>query len=265
MVEELKLVDRTLDVLEALAAESQGFGVVRLAESLGEPAATIHRLLASLRERQYVIRDEATRRYKLGVGVLRLAQSYQQRDMVVAAARPHLVALREKTSESVFLSERIEDDVICVASAESPRPLSFYMRPGQRTPYHAASSARAILAFDSLDEQLRLLGAEKLEPFTRRTPTTVQDALAELVRTRNRGFAICDREMEAGIVALSVPLRGADGNVTASVTVVAPENRLGRSRRREVIELLYQTAGAIEAAVGFSAGPDARRTRMLAG
>jgi IclR family acetate operon transcriptional repressor len=259
----VKLVDRTLDALEALAREPEGVGVVRLAQVLGEPPSSVHRLLTSLARRQYVVRDPSTRHYRLGVAVLRLAQGHQEKNLLLAVAKRHLAVLSAATLESVFLCELLDDDVVCVASAESPRPLSFYMRPGQRMPYHAASSARAILAFKSADEQLRLLRSETLEVFTPLTPTTVRAALAELARTRDRGYAVCDREMEAGIVGLAVPIRGPDGAVNASVTLVAPENRLTGSLGEEALRELNDTARAVETELGYVAEP--LRRDVLAG
>jgi DNA-binding IclR family transcriptional regulator len=259
----LKVIERSLQALEVLAEQSDGIGVVRLAELLGEPPSTVHRLLGTLAAHGYVYRDPATRRYRLGSAVLKLAQAYQLRDMLVAVARPHLAALSARTLESVFLSELVGDDVICVASSESPRPLSFYMRLGQRTPYHAASSARAILAYRPAEDQLRLMQGEHLERFTSATPTTVSAALAELDRTRERGYAICDQEMEEGVGALSVAVRNAGGEVTASITLVAPQDRLISPAREDLVQLLRSCGTTVSAGLGFR-GPEQVQARTLA-
>ena len=165
----MRLVSRTIDVLRLLAQTPDGVGVTKLAEQLGESPSTVHRLLAALLEHDYVAQTD-DRRYRLGVGVLGLAHAFQRQDRLVSMARPHLSKLATQTRESVFLAERIGDDVVCVASAESPRLVSFFLRLGQRTPYHAAASARAILAFQEPAEQRRLLEAEGFVPFTDKTP-----------------------------------------------------------------------------------------------
>lgn len=247
----MRLVKRTIEALETLSEHPDGLSVTQLGAKLAEPVSSVHRLLASLVEGGYVTQDGASRRYRLGAQVLRLAQAYQRNSEVVALGRRHIGALSAAARESVFLSQLIRDDVICVASAESPRPLSFYMRVGQRTPYHAASSARAILAFQPRERQLRLIEEERLERFTVYTPTTVLDALAEIDRTTERGYAICDQEMEDGITALSAPIRGADGAVVASVTVVAPHDRLAADARERALDGLLATAAAISADLGY--------------
>jgi IclR family acetate operon transcriptional repressor len=168
----------------------------------------------------------------------------------VTIAAPHLAELVALTRESVFLSERIGDDVICVASAESPRPLSFYMRLGQRTPYHAAASARAILAFRPSSERLRLLEAEDLEMFTARTPSSVTAVMRALEATRSSGYAVCDEELEVGVTAVSVPVASATGDIDASLTLVAPQDRRCGSSRLDAAERLARAGRSISADLG---------------
>jgi DNA-binding IclR family transcriptional regulator len=245
----VRLVSRTIEVLSALADAPDGLGVTRLAHQLGESPSSVHRLLTALAAHDYVSQDPQ-KRYRLGIGVLGLAHAFQRQDTLVALAKPHLTRLVASTRESVFLSELIGDDVVCVASAESPRMLSFYMRIGQRTPYHAAASARAIIAFKPAPEQLRLMRAERIERFTDRTPTSVAEGLAVVREARAKGYAVCDEEMEVGVRAVSVPIADADGEVVASLTVVAPQDRLSGSAEVHAARTLAQASRAISFALG---------------
>jgi len=91
----MRLVSRTLDVMELLAEHADGLGVVRIGAELGEAPSSIHRLLAVLVRRGYVVQDAVTRRYRLGSAVLRLGQAYQQRSRLISAAMPHPSLLPE--------------------------------------------------------------------------------------------------------------------------------------------------------------------------
>ena len=259
----MRVVVRTVEVLEFLSEHPEGIGVMKLADALGEAPPTVHRVLATLLSLGYVTQDPVSRRYLLGAAVMRLGQAFLQRDNLVASGSPFLRDLAARTLESVFLNELIGDDVVCVASAESPRPLSIYMKVGQRTPYHAGSSARAILAYQPPERQRLLLEKERRQRFTPLTPITVADALSELERTRSRGYALCDQEMEEGITAVSVPIRDAEGRVTASLTIVGPQDRLASAEVREgTARLLADTAAAIHDVL--SASPASFRPAIVA-
>jgi DNA-binding IclR family transcriptional regulator len=245
----MQLVRRTLRVLEILADYPDGVGVTKLALLLQEPPSSVHRILGVLTESGYAIQDDS-RRYRLGPQVLALGKAYERGSHLVAVAKRHIARLSAETLESVFVSEQIGADAICVAGQVSARPVSLNMRLGARTPYHASASARAILAFQPAERQIRLLQAERMERYTDRTPTTVADALAELRLTAERGYAYCDQEREPGVSAISAPIRGVDGGVFASVTIVAPQDRLTDDGHKRIAELLLITAAQISTELG---------------
>ena len=246
----MRSVTRLVQLLEVLTDEPDGLGVVELAGRLGQPPSSIHRLLTALAEHRLVAQDDGTRRYRTGPALLRYAQAFLHRDALSSVAGPYLSQLRDATRESVFLTELIRDDAVCVASAESPRPLRFFMRIGQRMPYHAAASARAILAFQPDLVIDRLLAAERMTPFTEATPVTVRAAMVDLERVRLNGFAVCDEEMEVGVTAVSAPIRDGSGRVGASITVVGPHHRLLAARSASVAAVIG-AAEQIAHALGY--------------
>ena len=256
----MRVVDRTLQLLEALGEDASGVGVTKLAEQLRDAPSTVHRLLAVLVQHRLVIQDPDSKRYRLGPGVLRLGEAYLRQNSLISVAQPHLAAVRSRTSESVFLTEFVNGEAICVATAESPRQLRFFIRIGQRMPYHAAASAKAILAFRPPEEAEVLLRGEALQRFTQTTPTGMDEILAELDQVRQDGYAACDEDMEIDVVALAVPIRDATGETVGSLALVAPKHRLSGVARDAAVTALREEAGEISSALGHRpslAGDDA--------
>ncbi|HEX5465345.1 MAG TPA: IclR family transcriptional regulator [Candidatus Limnocylindrales bacterium] len=245
----MRSIDRLVQVLQMLSDAESGLGVMKLAEQLGIPASTAHRLVTDLGRYNVVVQDVASKRYRLGPAVLEWGAAYRQQNTLLSVAQPHMTTLCARTTESVFLTEYVNGDAICVATAESPRPLRFFMHVGQRMPYHAAASARAILAFRPAAEAEEALKREELLKFTDTTPTTKAAVLTELARVRAAGYAVCDEEMEVGVTALSVPVRAAGAEVIASLSIVAPEHRVN-AQRDTMLASLLEEAEAISAALG---------------
>ncbi len=69
----LRVVDRSLRVLEALGGTPDGLALSDIAAASGLPAPTARRLLLSLVSYDYVLQDEHSRRYRLGPAFSRLA------------------------------------------------------------------------------------------------------------------------------------------------------------------------------------------------
>ncbi len=251
----MHVVERVLRVLEALSEEGESVSGVQLAQQLGLPVSTLHRLLAVLVGHGFAVQEADSRRYRLGPAVLSLSQAYLRRNQLVSVAVPHLAQLRSRVQETVFLTALMGDDATCVATAESPRPLQFFMHPGRRMPYHASAAARAILAYRSDDEVERLLRREVLERFTPSTPTTVEQVLSGLQAVRQEGIATCDEEMEVGITAIAAPVWDAAGMSIASVTVVAPSGRLWGAQRLAVAAATRDSALGISESLGYRRPP----------
>ncbi len=249
----MQAIQRTFQLLQLLGEQGKSVGVLHLSEQLHLPASTLHRLLSTLVEHGFVVQEADSRHYRLGPAVLRLAQQYLRENPLVSVAQHHLDSLCLTTGETTFLTVLLGDDAVCMATAESPRHLRFFMRVGQRMPYHAAASARAILAYQPESEVERLLRREGLEPFTQSTHRTVDDVMQELRSIRGRGFAICDEELERGVTAIAAPVRDASADVVASVAVVGPSERLQEERRTEILGPVLETTTRISESLGYKA------------
>jgi IclR family acetate operon transcriptional repressor len=244
-------VDRTLRTLECLAEGLTPMGVLELSAALGEPPPSLHRTLQVLVEHDLVVQDSDTKRYRLGPAILRLADACRQQSRLVTVAQPVLDSLRSELHEAVFLCELIDGRAVVVAVAESPRPLRSFMRLGQRMPFHAASSARAILAFQDPSCIQRLLQVDTLDRYTSRTKTGLGELQQELDLTRRRGYAVCDQEMEIGVKAIARPIRDSTGGVIGSVAVMAPRERLAGSGRGQGLRALAEAASSISVGLGY--------------
>ncbi|MGI8836063.1 MAG: IclR family transcriptional regulator domain-containing protein [Pyrinomonadaceae bacterium] len=63
------------------------------------------------------------------------------------------------------------------------------------------------------------LAIHPIKPITPKTITTVPRLMAELTRTRERGYAIDDEEHEARVRCIAAPIFAASGEVVAAIGV----------------------------------------------
>ena len=87
------------------------------------------------------------------------------------------------------------------------------------------------------------------------TPWTITDKnrlLAELAAVAERGWAQNQEEGHRGIVSVGAPIRGRDGKVMASVSVVGDSARM-RAMMRRATTLVVESARVISRRLGYSA------------
>ncbi|MDR6117993.1 DNA-binding IclR family transcriptional regulator [Aeromicrobium sp. SORGH_AS981] len=221
-------VDRAAAILELLA-DGGTVGVSELSRALDVHRSTAFRLLATLETRHLVEQVEHRGAYRLGLGVLRLAGAVSTRIDLTRDAQQACEAMARRLDETTNVA--ILDDVsaVNITQAMGTQMVAVTRQyVGQRTPLHATSTGKVLLAHAG-DDLLQQVLAAGLEGYTDRTLTRPDDLVEELDRVRRRGWASADAEWEAGTCAVAVPVRGADGRVVAALSVTAPDFRMPAS------------------------------------
>lgn len=249
----VKSADRTLDVLEALGAAHRqsggnarrGLGLGELARTLGIPKSSLHGILRTLVQRGWVEADETGVRFGLGLAALRVGAQYLDGDEALARANPTLDWLAELSGETVQLARLDGPDVVYLAKRGSRHPLQLISTVGGRLPAHATALGKAMLA--TLPPGA--LEAALDGPLRRLTPHTIVDRsalLADLERTRQRGFAVDDQEAAEGLRCFAVAVRTGQQRPDA-VSFSVPTFRLTPELQQRLLELLQAGRARIEA------------------
>jgi DNA-binding IclR family transcriptional regulator len=250
-VSTLQSVGRAITILKALGDAASDMGVTDLSQRLGLPKSTVHRLLTTLEQEELVEQDPSTEKYRLGVGLVRLAEPVLIRMDLQQVAQPHLRALAEACQETVNLSILTGDDkVINIASFPSPRLVRNVGWIGREMPPHSVSSGKALLAHLPKQRVERILAAE-LPRFTARTITDPTRLTEDLAQVRQRGYAVAREELEEGLSAVAAPIVDHEGHVIAVISVSGPSFRLTEERLEELAEMTRTAAQAVSHQLGW--------------
>ena len=235
-------VDRAIAILEILARDG-ATRVTDLAVELDVHKSTAFRLLAALEQGGLVEQSGDRGRYRLGFGVVRLAGAATAQLDLSRESRPVCLRLAEAVGETVNIAVPQDGYTVNISQIRGPAAISGHNWVGQRTPSHATSSGKVLLAFGALR-----LPAE----LERYTPHTIaSEAGLALDRVRERGWAATVEELEVGLNAVAAPIRGSDGSVVAAVSASGPSYRLTPHRLPEVGELLVEGAREISQRIGY--------------
>jgi len=202
----LKTLDRGLRALEAFTPEQPALTLSELSRRLALDPGTAFRFAYTLEHLGYLRRDPASGAYRLSGRVLDLAQAVRPQADLRAAARPHMEALSREVEETVSLAVLDGTEIVVVEQVESPRPVTVRGRLGERQPAHCTAQGKMLLASLPEPELRARLQSLPLRAYGPRTITRLAALQAELRRTRQRGFALNNDEMAAGLRAVAVPV-----------------------------------------------------------
>ena len=241
-------VDRAVTVLEILARQGEA-GVTEIAVELGVHKSTASRLVGALEQRGLVDQLGERGRYRLGVGMIRLAGAAAARADLPRAAGQVCVRLADELGETVNVAVLHDGQAVNISQALGAAAVSSYNWVGRRTAAHATSSGKVLLAFAPAAVRQAVL-AGPLTAFTAHTltePDTLERALSEVERV---GWGATTEELEIGLHAVAAPIRGADDRVVAAISASGPTYRLPVSDFPAVAARLVDAAAQIGVRLG---------------
>lgn len=244
-------VDRAVAILEILARDGEA-GVTEVARELGVHKSTASRLLAALDRRELVAQDAARGRYRLGVGLVRLAGAAGRGLDLVQESRPVCRALAQEVGETVNLAILSGRDALYLDQVAGPAALSPHNWAGQRIPLHATSDGKVLLAYLPETDLAECL-TPPLARFTGRTITDLARFPALLVAIRRQGYATAVEELEAGLTAVAAPVRNAEGVVVASISASGPSFRIPADRIPVLAGPVRRAAAEVSRRLGWTA------------
>jgi IclR family acetate operon transcriptional repressor len=204
---------RALDLLKVVAGEGDGLRLVEIAEKSGYPTSTVHRLLTTLEERQFVVFDKDTKNWNIGSQCLAVGAGFGRRRNLGAIAQPVMQRLRERCNLTVNLAvaEAGKMMLICqFASRNIPPGLA---KPGAQSPITATALGQSVIASLPKAEITQILNSAGAQVPARRN---LSDTISE---TRLRRFAVDNEVNAVGLRCVAAPIFDEYGNPIAALSL----------------------------------------------
>ena len=234
-------VQRAIAILGELAGARGELGTNEIARRTGINVSTISRILATLVSGGLVEHVAATGRYRLGLGVVRLASAVHERLDIRALARPHLADLVSLTRETATLSVPGEHEATTLDFVQSPLSVRSVAEVGRTSAAHATAVGKVFLAYGGTPP------TGSLAAYTERTIVDQAVLAVEVARARERGWAEAAGEREEDLNAVAAPVLGPAGTLVAVLGVQGPAARFDPPAMRNAASLLLDRAKLISA------------------
>jgi IclR family pca regulon transcriptional regulator len=213
-----KVIDKGLRILGLFTPETPSLSLKDITLKTGINPASAFRFVETLIQLGYLKKDPRTKLVKLGPMALAFSHNVIASFDLLQIIKPFVDEAFEKFNVTID-SGVIEDGrPVVVYRREARDTLVFKMPVAASGIMHCTALTKAILAW--LPEEA-LAGALDGMTFARRTPHTLTSRaalLADLRRTRERGYSINNEEFVVGLISLGAPLIALDGTVIGAVS-----------------------------------------------
>lgn len=207
--------------------------------------AAARRFLHTLVQLGYVWTDG--RVFALTPRVLELGFPYLSSRSLPEIAQPHLERLVSEVHESASVSVLDDTDIVYLARVPTSRIMTVSINIGTRFPAYATSMGRVLLAHLPEEELADYLAHAELSRLSSHTTTSAEQLRAELVRIRERGWALVDQELEQGLRSIAAPIRDRTNRVVAAVNISSHASRTSTEDAQErLLPSLLETASRMQ-------------------
>ncbi len=218
MTTKVQSLDRAFDILELISRERRGLTLTDIGKKVGLPRSTTFRLLASLKRRGYIEKDEKSNIYRLGLEFIELSSSLLNNLELKTEAEPFLRHLSQQTSSTVFLAIRQGLDVVYYDKIEKFDDIRKYSIVGLRRPLYCTSLGKSLLSGLN-DQEIRDLHKDmEFEQHTANTITDIESLIKEINMVKRKGWALDNEEVLLGLICVGAPIYDYRNMVIAAVS-----------------------------------------------
>ena len=244
-------IDRLFDLIEALSTQPHGMALTELAARVSLHTSTTHRLLSALMARGYVQKDMATNKYCLTIRMFEIGSRVVGGMNLVSVSRPYLEHLAGLIGETVHLVVRDGDEVVYLYKEDRwdsiVRMASFV---GLRNPMYCTAVGKSILAYLPEGEVAAIWRRAVVTRFTPHTIVDYGDLIAELVKTRQRGWAADREEHELGVVCVAAAILDFHSAPVGAISISMPSARMTEEKEIYISQAVCSCAKAVSKLLG---------------
>jgi DNA-binding IclR family transcriptional regulator len=238
---EIPVLRKAIQVLDALATEEGELTTSSLARSLKIAPATCYRIIQTL-EHVGWIRVLKHGRCELSVGLFPLLQKLQRHELLdqqVLAALQELTATTGVTSK---VSIREGNDAVTVLRVASKEPMALAVHPGSR--FHLTLGATGSVLLGGLEdaEIEQIIKEAPASCWQLQKPADVWDRIKE---ARQHTAVMDAGTFRPDIFGVSAPLLAADGKVQGALTLTGLRHGHNKSQLNEWSGLVVRKAAEL--------------------
>lgn len=248
--DQVQSVSKALMVLEALAKETNGIGIIELSDKLGLNKTTVYRILTTLMAYQFVEQDKNSGKYLLGLKVLGLANVFLKNKDLRALVRSHLSSFKEEFDVEILLSQSEQDELILIDKVENKNITNFKI--GDKLPIFCTAMGKVYLSNQHYSELKKILANERISEFTSNATVNLDKLIEEIKLIAIQGYALEDGEYVKGLGSIAVPIFDYTNNIEAAIGVYFRIEKVPNETRTQIIINLLKISEQISYKLGYN-------------
>lgn len=246
----MKSVDRALSILRHFTVVQPELGLTEVTRQTELEKATVHRILTALTRNGLLEQSSASKKYRLGAEVLRLARVREASVPLSTIVQPVLERLCQQSGETTHGTLGAKEGMLTIGISEPPRSTRVFVDAAAILPFHATASGLVYSAFARDEAWENILEIVDFSGFTPSTITSEARFLEMLGTIRKTGFAVAHGTFEVDTTGVASAFFDAGDRVCGTVAVAGVASRMDEGQVRRASQLVIAAANDITQRLG---------------
>ncbi|WP_028221072.1 IclR family transcriptional regulator [Paraburkholderia oxyphila] len=215
-------VDGALDILETLVQSTWPLTLSEIAERVGLPVTSCHRIIGTLLQRGMVVRDLQRRKaYCAGARLFQMASAAYLQQPIVPLFHPIADVLKNELHQGVNLSVQAGSHALVVAHVAWPFADTFGVYVGLSDVLHQCASGKAMMSMLPANVQKHywseFISGRAVHGAA--APVSVDKWMHELAEIKRVGYALSRSDLGPSVCHLAAPVLNRRGEPLAAMGV----------------------------------------------
>lgn len=237
-------VMKAFAILKAFHDPEEWVTACELSRRANLPEASGYRLIQTLENIGAVVRGPRGR-YRTGLLMLTLSRNVTIGELLRDAAHGLMTEWSAHLNLTMHLGVLEQGMVTYVAKVAPPGVFAVHTRVGAQLEAYCSGLGKVLLAALPEEQMESVVMDGALVALTPHTITSHQALRAELKRVREQGYALDDRENQADMRCIAVPVKDRDGRAVAALSATDDAERMTQERQLEIRDVMFAVAAQL--------------------
>lgn len=232
-------------ILNAIAVK-KATNLSEISQETGITMSTTSKILETLQQINYVVKNEQHKTYKIGPAFLKFNDAFLEEFSLVTLCRPYLLSLRDKFGETVHLGGLENDELVYLDKFPGKKSITVMTsHVGMRAPLYATGMGKAILSTYPQKRLQSYLNTHELTPITASTITDEKVLFSQLEDARQASLAFDDSERDEDVYCIASTIIN-NRKLLGAFSISIPRYRLDDEIKAEMKVEIVRTKQLIE-------------------
>lgn len=246
----IQSIERAFAILDSVASHPDGITLAEISAALDLRNSTAFHLIKTLVGTGILAQDPATKRYRVGSRLFKLAAGALDENALLALGMPVLEQLSADTGDAAHLAVRSRDDIVVIARTAASGMLQLSGRTGATRPAHATAIGKVLLAAMPPDDLDALLETLPMPRLTAKTITDPDALCREIAKVRAEGIAYDRCELDDEVSCAAMPVTDFAGRCAGAIGISGPAWKFKAANLKKKTAVLRRAAAALSEQLG---------------